>query len=172
MSMHCSCADSCKPLSGFWELNFRTSAPSSQPRLLSPCSLQPKDLFITINKYTIHTRRGRQISLWVFLSHHMVAGIWTQDLRKSSQCSYLLSPSYQSHGSFSFLWSLLLSVFLEARGDRYHKYESIDVDTHLCLGPNWHDHLRCLLLCIGREWRSSLHQGMKFGKDLPNFGDF
>ena len=26
------------------------------------------------------------------VSHHVVAGIWTQDLWKSSQCSYLLSP--------------------------------------------------------------------------------
>jgi hypothetical protein len=44
-------------------------------------------LFITC-KYTIavfrHTRRGRQISLRVVVSHHVVAGIWTLDLRKSS----------------------------------------------------------------------------------------
>jgi hypothetical protein len=25
------------------------------------------------------------------VSHHVVAGNWTQDLRKSSQCSYLLN---------------------------------------------------------------------------------
>jgi hypothetical protein len=37
------------------------------------------------------TRRGRQILLWVVVSHHVVAGIWTQDLGKSSQCSYPLS---------------------------------------------------------------------------------
>jgi hypothetical protein len=37
------------------------------------------------------TRRGRQISLQMVVSHHVVAGIWTQDLRKSSQCSYPLS---------------------------------------------------------------------------------
>jgi hypothetical protein len=39
----------------------------------------PKDLFIIINKYTVavfrHTRRGRQISLRVVVSHHVVAGI-------------------------------------------------------------------------------------------------
>ena len=38
-----------------------------------------KDLFIVICKYTIavfrHTRRGRQISLQVIVSHHVVAGI-------------------------------------------------------------------------------------------------
>jgi hypothetical protein len=69
---------------------FRTSAHSGQP-----CSLQPKDLFIIILKYTIAyfrcTRRRRQISLRVVVSHHVVARIWTQDLWKSSQCSYPLS---------------------------------------------------------------------------------
>jgi hypothetical protein len=46
--------------------------------------LAPKDLFIIISKYTIAvfrwTRRGRQISLWVVVSHPVDAGIWTQDL--------------------------------------------------------------------------------------------
>ena len=50
-----------------------------------------KDLFIIISKYTVavvrRTRRGHQISLQVVVSHHVVAGIWTQDLRKSSRCS-------------------------------------------------------------------------------------
>jgi hypothetical protein len=45
-------------------------------------------LFI-ICKYTVavfrHSRRGSQISLWVVVSHHVVAGIWTPDLRKSSR---------------------------------------------------------------------------------------
>jgi hypothetical protein len=54
-----------------------------------------KDLFIIIHKYTVAvficTRRGHQISLQVVVSHHVVAGIWTQDLRKNSQCSYPLS---------------------------------------------------------------------------------
>jgi hypothetical protein len=56
-----------------------------------PLSLQPKDLFIIIHKYTVaafrHTRRGHQIPLQMVVSHHVVAGIWTQDLQKSSQCS-------------------------------------------------------------------------------------
>jgi hypothetical protein len=47
--------------------------------------------FIYLCKYTVavfrHSRRGCQISLWMVVSHHVVAGIWTQDLRKSSQCS-------------------------------------------------------------------------------------
>jgi hypothetical protein len=51
-------------------------------------------LFI-ICKYTVavfrHTRRGRQILLQVVVSHHMVAGIWTHDLQKSSRCFYQLS---------------------------------------------------------------------------------
>jgi uncharacterized membrane protein len=47
-------------------------------------------LFI-ICKYTVadfrHTRRGQQTSLRVVVSHHVVAGIWTQDLRKNSRRS-------------------------------------------------------------------------------------
>ena len=69
---------------------FRISARSSQPH-----SLRSRDLFIIISKYTVavfrRTRKGHQISLQVVVSHHEVAGIWTQDLRKSSQCSYPLS---------------------------------------------------------------------------------
>ena len=71
---------------------FRTSAHSGQLHLLRPCLLWPKDLFIIIHKYTVVdfrlTRRGCQISLRVVVSHHVVAGIWTQNLRKSNQCSY------------------------------------------------------------------------------------
>jgi hypothetical protein len=51
-----------------------TSAGSGQSH-----SIQPKDLFIIIDKYTVavfrHTRRGHQISLWVVVSLHVVAGI-------------------------------------------------------------------------------------------------
>jgi nuclear pore complex protein Nup62 len=57
-----------------------------------------KDLFIIICKYTVavfrHTRRGSQILLRMVVSHHVVAGIWTLDLRKSSQ---VLSPTEPSH---------------------------------------------------------------------------
>jgi hypothetical protein len=83
------------------ELNFRTSACSGQPthssRLcsLSPCSLSPKDLFIIIHKYTVAIfrcpRRGHHISLWMVVSHHVAAWIWTQGLPKSSQYSYPMS---------------------------------------------------------------------------------
>jgi hypothetical protein len=49
-----------------------------------------KDLFI-ICKHTVavfrHSRRGCQISLQMAVSHHVVAGNWTQDLWESSQCS-------------------------------------------------------------------------------------
>jgi hypothetical protein len=51
--------------------------------------------FIIIHKYTVADfrciRRGYQIPLRMVVSHHVVAGIWTQGLRKSSQCSYPLS---------------------------------------------------------------------------------
>ena len=71
-----------------------------------------KDLFI-ICKYTVaifrHTRRGCQISLRVVVSHHVVAGIWTQDLRKSSQCSYPLS--HLASPTLEFSKSILIRVF-------------------------------------------------------------
>jgi hypothetical protein len=51
-------------------------------------------LFI-ICKYTVavfrHSRRGHQILLQMVVGHHVVAEIWTPDLRKSSRCSYPLS---------------------------------------------------------------------------------
>jgi hypothetical protein len=51
----------------------------TQARLLSPCLLRPKALFIIMHKCTVSdfrlTRRGRQISLRVVVSHHVVAGI-------------------------------------------------------------------------------------------------
>jgi hypothetical protein len=34
------------------------------------------------------------------VSHHVVAGIWTQDIWKSSQCSYLLSHLSSSQEGF------------------------------------------------------------------------
>jgi hypothetical protein len=100
--VHCSWTDGCEPSCGCWKLNFfRTSAHLGQP-----CSLQSTLLDLTqrfIYYYTVAvfrcTRRGHQISLQVVVSHHMVAGIWIPDLRKSSQCSYLLShlSSPESH---------------------------------------------------------------------------
>ena len=68
---------------------------------LQPCSLQSKDLFIIICKYTVavfrHSRRGHLISLQMVVSHHVVGGIWTQDLRKSSLCYYhwAISPAHK-----------------------------------------------------------------------------
>jgi hypothetical protein len=92
---------------GNW--SFRTSALSSQPCSLQSallalvisapsnpacCLLWPKDLFIIIYKYSVAVfrlaRRGCQI-LFVLVNHYVVAGIWTDDLWKSSQCSYPLS---------------------------------------------------------------------------------
>jgi hypothetical protein len=62
-------------------LTLVNPACSNQLYWLSPCSLRSKDLFIIIHKYTVadlrHSRRGHQISLWMVVSHHVVAGIWT-----------------------------------------------------------------------------------------------
>jgi hypothetical protein len=45
-------------------------------------------------EYTVavfrHARRGHQISLQIIVRHHVVAGNWTQDLQKSSQCTWPL----------------------------------------------------------------------------------
>jgi hypothetical protein len=55
-------------------------------------------LFI-ICKYTVavfrHSRRGCQILLQMVVSHHVVAGIWTSDLRKSSRVLLPTEPSHQ-----------------------------------------------------------------------------
>ena len=59
-------------------------------------------LFI-ICSYTLavfrHSRRGSQISLWMVVSHHVVAGIWTLDLWKSSP---VLLPTEPSHQPFCY----------------------------------------------------------------------
>jgi hypothetical protein len=63
-------------------------------------------LFI-ICKYTVavfrHSRRGSQILLRMVVSHHVVAGIWTPDLRKSSRVLLPTEPSHQP-------WVCILSV--------------------------------------------------------------
>jgi hypothetical protein len=55
-------------------------------------------LFI-ICKYTVavfrHTRRGSHILLWMVVSHHVVAGIRTLDLQKSSRVLLPTEPSHQ-----------------------------------------------------------------------------
>lgn len=60
-------------------------------------------------EYTValfrHTKGGRQISLQMVVSHHVVAGIWTPDLQKSSQ---VLLPTESSHQP---AWAIL-SLFL------------------------------------------------------------
>jgi len=64
-------------------------------------------LFI-IYKYTVavfrHTRRGHQIPLQMVVSHHVVAGNWTQDLWKGSRVLLTTEPSLQPH-VFTVLFS-------------------------------------------------------------------
>jgi glucan phosphoethanolaminetransferase (alkaline phosphatase superfamily) len=56
-------------------------------------------IIIIICKYTVavfrHTRRGSQILLRMIVSHHVVAGIWTLDLQKSSRVLLPTEPSHQ-----------------------------------------------------------------------------
>jgi hypothetical protein len=58
-----------------------------------------KIYFIIICNYTVavfrHTRRGSQILLRMVVSHHVVAGIWTLDLRKNSRVLLPTEPSHQ-----------------------------------------------------------------------------
>jgi hypothetical protein len=67
-------------------------APLPAEPYCSSITLKKKKIYLfIICKYTVavfrHSRRGYQILLRMVVSHHVVAGIWTQDLRKSSQCS-------------------------------------------------------------------------------------
>jgi hypothetical protein len=69
------------------------------PSRSSPACSSPKIYLFIICKYTVaafrHSRRGHQIPLQMVVSCHVVAGIWTQDLWKSSQCSLTTEPSLQ-----------------------------------------------------------------------------
>jgi hypothetical protein len=89
--VHCCYRDDCESSCVCWELNFRTTACSLVNTTCSVLACSgPKDVFIIIHKYTVAvfkcTRTGHQISLQMVVSHHVVAGIWTQDLQKSRQC--------------------------------------------------------------------------------------
>jgi hypothetical protein len=86
---------------GTWRLRKRPMGNAAYRLFPTVCSawlfFSERDLFV-IHKYTVAvfrcTRRGSQIALWVVVSHHMVVGIWTQDLQKSSQC-FTISPAPQ-----------------------------------------------------------------------------
>jgi hypothetical protein len=58
-----------------------------------------KIYLLIICKYTVavfrHSRRGSQISLGMVVSHHVVAGTWTLDPRKSSRALLPTEPSRQ-----------------------------------------------------------------------------
>jgi hypothetical protein len=70
-------------------------------------------LFI-ICKYTVavfrHSRRGHQILLQMVVSHHVVAGIWTPDLRKSSRVLLPTEPSHQPPSSVFWVKIICLCV--------------------------------------------------------------
>jgi hypothetical protein len=56
-------------------------------------------IYLLICKYTVavfrHSRRGSQISLWMVVNNHVVAGIWTHDFWKSSRVLLPTEPSHQ-----------------------------------------------------------------------------
>jgi hypothetical protein len=86
-------------------------------------------LFI-ICKYTVavfrHTRRGSQILLGMVVSHHVVAGIWTQDLRKNSRVLFPAGPSHQP-----LLHTSMCSFFTHT-----HNVHSPYTHTHSSHTPN------------------------------------
>jgi hypothetical protein len=60
-------------------IELRTSTHSGLPHSLQSTLLAQAQIFIIINRYNVVvfkcTRGGHQISLWVVVSHHVVAGI-------------------------------------------------------------------------------------------------
>jgi hypothetical protein len=78
-----------------------------------------KIYLLIICKYTVavfrHSRRGSQISLGMVVSHHVVAGIWTLDLRKSSRVLLPTEPSHQPPIS-CFLYRILHTRKYTKRG--------------------------------------------------------
>jgi hypothetical protein len=86
------------PFPGFPPENYLSTTP------LQPFFFLVLFIFI-LCKYTVavfrHSRRGSQISLWMVVSHHVVAGIWTLDLRKSSRVLLSTEPSHQPPSAFS-----------------------------------------------------------------------
>ena len=68
------------------------------------------------HEYTVavfrHSRRGHQISLWMAVSHHVVAGIWTPDLWKSSWVLSPTEPSHQPLLTLSFLFFLKIYLYI------------------------------------------------------------
>jgi hypothetical protein len=80
-----------------WALNLGSLEEQSvllttEPSLQTPFLVKIDWLMIDwliIYKHTVavfsHSRREHQIWLWMVVSHHVVAGIWTQDLREISR---------------------------------------------------------------------------------------
>jgi hypothetical protein len=71
-------------------------------------------LFIMHTVFCLHAclqaRRGHQISLLMVVSHHVVAGNWTQDLWKSRQCSQPLS--HLSSPSILLLLFIIITIII------------------------------------------------------------
>jgi hypothetical protein len=73
--------------------------PAQEPDNFLECRnlIFKKDLFIIICKYTVavfrHTRRGHRIQLQMVVSHHVVAGNWSQDLSEEQSVLLTTEPS-------------------------------------------------------------------------------
>ena len=100
-----------------------------------------------------HSRRGHQYSLQIFVSHHVVAGIWTQDLWKNTWCSYPLSHLSSPHNGL--LHSITVVYFTRwLQGDNRETFtvpehfwvQTPPVPTLCC----WHI-LTCLLRVVSHK---------------------
>jgi hypothetical protein len=146
------------------ELTMPSPRPSPSP---NPWLFIYLFIYLFICKYTVadfrHSRKGRQISLQMVVSHHMVAGIWTHDLWKSSQCSYLLSHLTSPTPDFLFVSTVSpFEIFLELLTNLVESLSSLKLiywvafelisllSVHPFLHPSGckspHDPFPCLLL--------------------------
>jgi hypothetical protein len=133
-----------------------------------------KDLFIILCKYTVavfrHTRRGSQILLQMVVSHHVVAGIWTLDLRKSSR---VLLPTEPSHQPLFYLYMYVftcLCVFVPHVHAYYSQRSNESVSFHGTITENYKMSwlIKVKNGSIGRTASNLNHQAISWPPNILN----
>jgi hypothetical protein len=122
-------------------------------------------LFI-ICKYTVvvfrHSRREHQILLQMVVSHHVVAGIWTLDLRKSSR---VLLPTEPSHQPTSHTSNTPPPTHTHTWKTGLHKYQEHSKWRCVCLFVGFY--YSCLFFRVSLMLSYWLHETCKFMLILP-----
>jgi hypothetical protein len=98
--VQCSCTDGCEPSRSCWELN-------SGPLLDWAPSLQPKDSFIVVCKYTVAVfRHQKRSSDLIKDGYEPPCGCWDLNSGPSEEQSVLLTaePSLQPPRKISFFF--------------------------------------------------------------------